>query len=74
MKFLSVLFFAVAISACAQEKNSIEASTVSNLKFRLVGPALTSGRVSDLAIHPSKTWTRQRKSSNLIEMLISNVL
>ena len=58
MKFLSVLFFAVAFSACAQEKNSIEAGTVSNLKFRLVGPALTSGRVSDLAIHPSNkdTW------------------
>lgn len=57
MKFLSVLFFTVAISAFAQEKNSIEASTVSNLKFRLVGPALTSGRVSDLAIHPSNTDT-----------------
>ena len=52
MKFLSVLFFAVAFSACAQEKNSIEAGTVSNLKFRLVGRALTSGRVSDLAMHP----------------------
>jgi len=57
MKFLSLLFFTVALSACAQEKNSIDASTVSNLKFRLVGPALTSGRVSDLAIHPSNTDT-----------------
>ena len=58
MKILSVLFFTVAISTFAQEKSAIEASTVSNLKFRLVGPALTSGRVSDLAIHPSNsdTW------------------
>ena len=58
MKILSVLFFTVAISTFAQEKSAIEASTVSNIKFRLVGPALTSGRVSDLAIHPSNsdTW------------------
>jgi photosystem II stability/assembly factor-like uncharacterized protein len=30
-----------------------DASTVSPLSFRLVGPALTSGRVADIAIHPS---------------------
>jgi photosystem II stability/assembly factor-like uncharacterized protein len=30
-----------------------DASTVSPLAFRLVGPALTSGRIADIAIHPS---------------------
>ena len=34
------------------ESNKIEASTVSSLSFRLVGPALTSGRIADLAVHP----------------------
>ena len=29
-----------------------DAGTVSALKFRSIGPALTSGRVADLAIHP----------------------
>lgn len=35
-----------------------DASTISGLQFRLVGPALTSGRVADIAIHPSNpdTW------------------
>jgi photosystem II stability/assembly factor-like uncharacterized protein len=30
-----------------------DASTVSPISFRLVGPALTSGRIADIAIHPS---------------------
>ena len=34
-------------------KLSYDASTVSPMAFRLVGPALTSGRVADIAIHPS---------------------
>lgn len=29
-----------------------DASTISPLSFRMVGPALTSGRVADIAIHP----------------------
>jgi photosystem II stability/assembly factor-like uncharacterized protein len=34
------------------------ASLASSLKFRSIGPALTSGRVADIAIHPGdkKTW------------------
>ena len=57
MKIIHILFITLAFGACAQEKSSVEASTVSSLSFRLVGPALTSGRVSDLAIHPSNTDT-----------------
>ena len=57
MKIYSLLFIMATFCACAQQKNTIEASTVSSLSFRMVGPALTSGRVSDLAIHPSNTNT-----------------
>jgi len=57
MKIYSLLFIMATCCACAQQKNTIEASTVSSLSFRMVGPALTSGRVSDLAIHPSNTNT-----------------
>jgi photosystem II stability/assembly factor-like uncharacterized protein len=35
------------------EKPLFDASSVASLSFRLVGPALTSGRVVDLAIHPN---------------------
>ena len=57
MKFLNLLFIALTFSACAQEKNTIDAGSVSSVSFRMVGPALTSGRVSDIAIHPSNTDT-----------------
>src|SRR3989338_3689630 len=48
----------ISFSAMAQKKPAsttsapFDASTVGALNFRLVGPALTSGRISDLAIHP----------------------
>jgi photosystem II stability/assembly factor-like uncharacterized protein len=34
-------------------KQPYDAGTVSALSFRMVGPALTSGRVADLAVHPT---------------------
>ena len=57
MKFLNLFFITLAFCACAQQKNNIDAGTVSAVSFRMVGPALTSGRVSDIAIHPSNTDT-----------------
>ena len=41
-----------------EEKKPIESSIVSGLKFRSIGPALTSGRVSDIAVDPvhPNTW------------------
>ena len=58
-----ILFFSLFVSSiCISQKNKpivtkpvslFDASTVSALSFRLVGPALTSGRVVDLAIHPT---------------------
>ncbi|KAA3614321.1 MAG: glycosyl hydrolase [Planctomycetota bacterium] len=35
-----------------QEKDPSEAGTFAGLKFRSIGPALASGRVSDFAVHP----------------------
>jgi photosystem II stability/assembly factor-like uncharacterized protein len=56
----SVLF---AVSQLFSQKNKsgeptkkddlLNSSTVNGLKFRSIGPAFTSGRVSDIAIHPS---------------------
>ena len=34
-------------------KLNFDAGTVSALSFRMVGPALTSGRVADIAVHPA---------------------
>ena len=58
-----IFFFSLFVSSiCISQKNKpivtkpvslFDASTVSALSFRLVGPALTSGRVVDLAIHPT---------------------
>ncbi|MCH2230609.1 MAG: glycosyl hydrolase [Crocinitomicaceae bacterium] len=65
MKKLTTMFLALCIGTTlfAQKKKStesstIEASTVSSLKFRLVGPALTSGRIADIAVNPNNhnTW------------------
>ena len=39
-------------------KTLFDAGTVGGLTFRMVGPALTSGRIADIAVHPQKpdTW------------------
>ena len=54
---LVVSMLLLSATLIAQKKNQddpkgIESSTVSGLKFRLVGPALTSGRIADIAVHP----------------------
>ena len=38
----------------AEKPKPLKSETYSGLKFRNIGPALTSGRISDLAIHPSQ--------------------
>lgn len=42
----------------SEKTTGFDGGTFSGLKFRSIGPALTSGRVVDLAIHPSdpSTW------------------
>ena len=61
MKYILILFVLVQASLFAQKKTSPKESstlpfdegTVSSLSFRMVGPALTSGRVADIAVHPT---------------------
>jgi len=43
------------LSLGAQEKEKVNAGLLSAFKFREVGPALTSGRVIDLAVNPQNT-------------------
>ncbi|MCG8412449.1 MAG: hypothetical protein MI739_14315 [Bacteroidales bacterium] len=47
-------FLCVFVSTYAQEKNDplFSESTYAGLKFRNIGPALMSGRIADIAIHP----------------------
>ncbi|MFN7940906.1 MAG: glycosyl hydrolase [Thermoanaerobaculia bacterium] len=66
MKKLALLLVAVALPALAAEtpkdakksakkeepKSPLSSATFSELKFRSIGPALTSGRISDLAVNP----------------------
>ncbi|MFM8596548.1 MAG: WD40/YVTN/BNR-like repeat-containing protein, partial [Flavobacteriales bacterium] len=64
MKNLLVFMLLVSGSFFAQKKTTtpekmpFDAGTVSGLSFRLLGPALTSGRVADIAVHPQNkdTW------------------
>ncbi len=65
MKFLFTIVLFTASMAFAQkktptpiEKPPFDAGTVGALSFRMVGPALTSGRVIDIAVHPTNkdTW------------------
>jgi photosystem II stability/assembly factor-like uncharacterized protein len=57
---LFILTITLTVSVNAQKKNTApatpalpyDAGTVSSISFRNVGPALTSGRVSDIAVHP----------------------
>ena len=61
MKHILILCVLVQASLFAQKKSSPKESltlpfdegTVSSLSFRMVGPALTSGRVADIAVHPT---------------------
>ena len=47
-----------AAAPAADTANRITSGTLSGLRFRSLGPALTSGRIIDIAIHPSNksTW------------------
>lgn len=58
-QFLVILLAVLTISLFAQkkevptkEKELVTSSTVSALKFRSIGPALTSGRIADFAVNP----------------------
>jgi photosystem II stability/assembly factor-like uncharacterized protein len=54
MRILIVLFFAVLQTLQAQQAIPLKAEEIfSGIKARQIGPALMSGRITDLEIHPS---------------------
>ena len=49
---LSLAIFSQKPDKEEKSESGISSSTVSGLKFRSVGPALTSGRIADIAVDP----------------------
>ena len=58
LMFAGLLFAQDEAEANTSEDKGLSASMFSGLKLRNVGPAFTSGRISDIAIHPDdeNTW------------------
>src|SRR6185503_15488356 len=50
-----------------KEKTRLEEGTFKGLAFRSIGPAMISGRITDVAIHPSApaTWYVTAASGNV---------
>jgi len=74
--FSAVLLAGLAVAPLAAQRpaapsddsaRGITAATAAGLRFRALGPALTSGRIGDIAIHPSdkSTWYVAAASGNL---------
>ena len=53
-----VVVLLASLSLGAQEQDPISAATFNGFRLRAVGPALMSGRVSHVAVHPGdkQTW------------------
>ena len=77
MTRLPILAVCILVTSCGttladepdepKETKKLEASDVSALKFRPIGPALMSGRIADIAVDPEKpnTWYVAVGSGNL---------
>ncbi|HKK61290.1 MAG TPA: hypothetical protein VJ951_01950 [Bacteroidales bacterium] len=53
MKYFTLFLLFLSITLSAQEtKTEIDSKLVKGLKFRNIGPAFSSGRIADIAIHP----------------------
>ena len=64
---LAVAATAPAPAAAAEDETPLNESTFSGLRFRALGPALTSGRIGDIAVHPNDrhTWMVGVASGNV---------
>ncbi len=59
MKYITIALLFLGLSLYAQETDpKIDSSLVAGLEFRNIGPAFSSGRIADIAIHPDdeQTW------------------
>ncbi|MBT7827927.1 MAG: hypothetical protein HN600_15170, partial [Bacteroidetes bacterium] len=50
---LCILLPALTFSQKDEDKDLMKSSTFSGLKFRSIGPALMSGRITDFAVNPN---------------------
>ncbi len=50
---LPALLLSTSISKKEKDKTPLEKLTINGLKFRSVGPALTAGRIADIAVNPN---------------------
>lgn len=50
--FYAIILFSTLVTAQNNNDTLISSSTLSAIKLRSIGPALMSGRISDIAIHP----------------------
>lgn len=68
MKYITIALLFLGLSLYAQDTEpKIDSSLVSGLKFRNIGPAFSSGRIADIAIHPGdeQTWYVAVGSGNI---------
>ena len=63
LKFIPLLVLSLTLATISfaqkkekSEKSPLESLNISGLKWRNVGPALTSGRISDIAVHPEDPY------------------
>ena len=50
---ITCLYLFISLSTFLMFAQNIDDKTFSGLKFRNIGPAFTSGRIADIAIHPT---------------------
>ena len=64
--FLYIILFSIIFSQ-SKKSNIWDAKNFDGLEFRSIGPALMSGRISDIAIHPEdeNTWYLAVGSGNV---------
>ncbi len=52
LPLIITVLFACAVQVCAQKTDSLKNVSLSGLKFRSIGPAVTGGRVVGIAVNP----------------------
>ena len=72
---LAVLLVLCPFYSLARESDDPDdlftSSTLSGLSFRSIGPALTSGRVSDIAVHPDNHASQSGTGAHSLRIRVS---
>ena len=57
LSVLAIVSSLAAIASATEEQSLLTAQTFSGLKLRSIGPAVSSGRISDIAVQPDRPST-----------------